>query len=212
MDKTDALLIDILKQNQTLVEQYINKNSRANIDSEQDFNKKTKDNISNRDESYTDLLEHFVKITRCRNIIKEIHKWLYFWIIMSLTILFSYFVLKFLSIINIDDNNIYSVIKVVSSLISFSSVIIAVPLIITKYLFSSKEDKRIAKIILHTQEHDLNGKRLIQNLKDQEIKKDVTDELELEDQNNQMVELVNKTYEKAHDYIFNTSETKEQEP
>lgn len=211
MDKTDALLIDILKQNQTLVEQYINKNSRANIDSEQDFNKKTKDNISNRDESYTDLLEHFVKITRCRNIIKEIHKWLYFWIIMSLTILFSYFVLKFLSIINIDDNNIYSVIKVVSSLISFSSVIIAVPLIITKYLFSSKEDKRIAKIILHTQEHDLNGKRLIQNLKDQEIKKDVTDELELEDQNNQMVELVNKTYEKAHDYIFNTSETKEQD-
>lgn len=130
---------------------------------------------------------------------------------MSLTILFSYFVLKFLSIINIDDNNIYSVIKVVSSLISFSSVIIAVPLIITKYLFSSKEDKRIAKIILHTQEHDLNGKRLIQNLKDQEIKKDVTDELELEDQNNQMVELVNKTYEKAHDYIFNTSETKEQD-
>lgn len=211
MDKTDALLIDILKQNQTLVEQYINKNSRANIDSEQDFNKKTKDNISNRDESYTDLLEHFVKITRCRNIIKEIHKWLYFWIIMSLTILFSYFVLKFLSIINIDDNNIYSVIKVVSSLISFSSVIIAVPLIITKYLFSSKEYKRIAKIILHTQEHDLNGKRLIQNLKDQEIKKDVTDELELEDQNNQMVELVNKTYEKAHDYIFNTSETKEQD-
>lgn len=211
MDKTDALLIDILKQNQALVEQYINKNSRANIDSEQDFNKNTKDNISNRDKSYTNLLEHFVKITRWRNIIKEIHKWLYFWIIMLLTILFSYFVLKFLSIINIDDNNIYSVIKVVSSLISFSSVIIAVPLIITKYLFSNKEDKRIAKIILHTQEHDLNGKRLIQNLKDQEIKKDVTDELELENQNNQMMELVNKTYEKAHDYIFNPSETKEQD-
>ena len=39
MDKVDAALMDILKQNQKLVEQYINKNSRENIDYEQDFEK-----------------------------------------------------------------------------------------------------------------------------------------------------------------------------
>ena len=70
MDKVDAALMDILKQNQKLVEQYINKNSRENIDYEQDFEKISKKNISNRDNSYTDLLEHFFLITRWRNILK----------------------------------------------------------------------------------------------------------------------------------------------
>jgi hypothetical protein len=39
------------------------------------------------------------------------------------------------------------------------SVIIAIPISITKYLFSAKEDKNTTDIILHTQEHDTTGRQ-----------------------------------------------------
>lgn len=63
--------------------------------------------------------------------------------------------------IDIENDNIYILLEIISCLISFSSVLIAIPLIITKYLFNNKEDKRISGIILHTQEHDINGKKIM---------------------------------------------------
>lgn len=214
MDKVDAALMDILKQNQKLVEQYINKNSRENIDYEQDFEKISKKNISNRDNSYTDLLEHFVLITRWRNILKEIHKWIYFWIIMALTVLFGISIFKFLSHASVE-NDLYDLIAVISSLISFSSVIISIPLIITKYLFSSKEDKRIASIISHTQKHDLNGKKMIRHLVDKELSGKSKETIEHPNEYDEMMELVDKTFKKANDFIYNStteeSETQEQD-
>lgn len=37
--------------------------------------------------------------------------------------------------------------------------IIAIPIAITKYLFSTKEDENITNIILHTQRHDSSGRQ-----------------------------------------------------
>lgn len=209
MDKTDTILMDILKQNQTLVEQYINKNSRKNIDYEGNFETISKKNISNRDDSYTALLEHFVSITKRRNFLKELHKWIYFWIIMILTILFSITIFIFLNKISRNDNNLYNLIAIVSSLISFSSVIISIPLIITKYLFSSKEDKRIASIILHTQKHDLNGKKIIRHLVDEEMAKKMKDISESQNNDVVMMDLVNKTIEMANESLL-VDENKQQ--
>ena len=44
------------------------------------------------------------------------------------------------------------------------------PLIITKYLFNSDEEKYIADIISHTQEHDMSSKELLENTKNKKNK------------------------------------------
>lgn len=164
-EKKDILAaMDDMKRNQSLVEKYINANSREDIDYDANFDNISKKNISDRDDAYTKLLEHFVNVTKCRNIIKEIHKWIYFWIIMILTLIFGISICSML--IKFDLSNTSSVnnlIAFIASVVSFASVIISIPLIITKYLFSSKEDKRIAAIILHTQRHDLDNKRILEN-------------------------------------------------
>ncbi len=210
MDKNDELLMTILKQNQSLVEQYINKNKRKNVNDDDNFEKISKKNISDRDDSYTELLKHFVNITRIRNKVKEIHKWIYFWIIMLLTILFGISIFILLSRISLSDENYISgLIVIISSLVSFTSVIISIPLIITKYLFSSKEDKRIADIILHTQKHDLNGKKIIRHLVGQELDKLKSTPTNSID--NELIELVNNTVRNATDALFTTSEENQEE-
>lgn len=156
-------ILSAMKRNQSLVEKYINANSIEDIDYDAKFNSISKKNISDRDDAYTKLLKHYVNVTKCRNIIKEIHKWLYFWIIMALTSAFGisicYLLFKF-DVSNADD--IDNMVVIITAVISFVSVIISIPLIITKYLFSSKEDKRIADIILHTQRHDLDNKKILE--------------------------------------------------
>ena len=63
-------------------------------------------------------------------------------------------------------------------MVGFVSAIITIPTTITKYLFSTTEDENITEIILHTQEHDVNGrkwamdfKKIIENI-DDKVKKD----------------------------------------
>ena len=159
--KNDDILRE-LKETQLAVERFINSNSIDDIDYDANFNSISKKNISDRDDSYTKLLKHFVNITKGRNIVKEIHKWIYFWIIMSMVVIFGKsicsMIMKF-DISNVDDFN--NVAVIITAVVSFASVIISIPLIITKYLFSSKEDKRIADIILHTQQHDLDNKKIL---------------------------------------------------
>ena len=58
-------------------------------------------------------------------------------------------------------------------MVGFVSAIITIPTTITKYLFSTSEDENITQIILHTQEHDVSGrkwamdfKKIIENMDD----------------------------------------------
>ena len=164
-EKKDILAaMDDMKRNQSLVERYINANSREDIDYDANFDNISKKNISDRDDAYTQLLEHFVNVTKWRNIIKEFHKWVYFWVIMILTFFFGISICSMLIKFDLSNtNSVNNLIAVITSVISFASVIISIPLIITKYLFSSKEDKRIASIILHTQRHDLDNKKILEN-------------------------------------------------
>lgn len=53
---------------------------------------------------------------------------------------------------NIDISKLY--VSLISSSVSLISIIISIPIIITKYLFNSKEDDNITTIISKTQEHD----------------------------------------------------------
>lgn len=156
-------VLSALKESQKMVEKFISSNSRENIDYDINFNSISKKNISDRDNAYTKLLNHFVNVTEHRNIIKEIHKWIYFWIIMILILTFGItvcFKIKEFDMSNA--NSIGNLAALITSIVSFASVLISIPLIITKYLFSSKEDKRIASIILHTQQHDLDNKKILE--------------------------------------------------
>ena len=93
---------------------------------------------------------------------------------MLLMVMFGIVVIRIMNKIDLTgDQWVAGITVVISCLVSFASVIISIPLIITKYLFSTKEDNNIAKIILHTQKHDLSGKRIIETKKENEhIKED----------------------------------------
>lgn len=118
--------------------------------------------IMQRDIQYTKLLKHFVKISKTRNIIRECAKW-----ITSICILIASGVLLYVfwmiidRIINLKDIEqiLDSIPLLITSIVSFVFVVIAVPLTMLKYLFSNKEDKNITEIILHTQEHDTSGRQ-----------------------------------------------------
>lgn len=200
MDNIDKTMLNFYEQYQKIVEQHINKNDIDNIDYEHDFDKISKKNISYRDNSYTELLRHFVHITKVRNKVKEIHKWVYFWIIMLLIILFGFSICSFLARADIKYNNDLNVLlEIITCLISFASVIISIPLIITKYLFSSKEDKRISNIILHTQEHDLSNKKMIKNLVNEKMEGKMQEISSNNSYKDEIAELVNQIYEEAED-------------
>lgn len=147
------------------------------------FRRNTKKQITNRDKEYTDLLSHFVTITRVRNILKEIFKWsFYIALIISVVVL----VCMTKSIFNkyVENANIQQMIEsiplLITSIVGFVSVIITIPVTITKYLFSTKEDEYITQIILHTQDHDTSGrewtskvKELANVIEDSKVKNDI---------------------------------------
>lgn len=141
-----------------------NNTETSNEQTEDDklFREKTTSEISERDKEYTYLLQHFVKITKIRNYLKEIFKWIFYLIIMIS--LFFFFIMlyklfnSFIKKANIEQL-INSIPLFITSIVSFISVIIAIPIAITKYLFSTKEDENITNIILHTQRHDSSGRQ-----------------------------------------------------
>lgn len=113
--------------------------------------------ITKRDSNYSLLLENFRKIMRARSIIKEIHKWLFFWIIVIVGVVLGIYLFNVVNMLiynikNIDISKLY--VSLISSSVSLISIIISIPIIITKYLFNSKEDDNITTIISKTQEHD----------------------------------------------------------
>lgn len=145
------MLIDIL-----------NNDNNDNTEDDKTFRKNTKQQITSRDEKYSELLTHFVKLTKIRNIIKEIFKWTFYLVVMSAIIVLILIVYnlfnKYISSANIEQI-LDSAPLLITAMVGFVSTIITIPVTITKYLFSTEEDKNITQIILHTQEHDTSGRR-----------------------------------------------------
>lgn len=180
-----------LKESQLEVEKYINKRKTEDIDYDENFTSISKKNISDRDDAYTDLLNHFVEITKKRNRIKEFHKWIYFWIVIILTFSFVVFIFSLMRKIDFSNNNYVNNLSIIiTAIISFCSVIISIPMIITKYLFTSKEDKRIARIILHTQQHDIDGKKILEGIKNIDEKLDRLDKADSNLEQTKLAEMV----------------------
>lgn len=135
-------------------------------DSEDDkrFRAKTSKEITARDEEYTKLLQHFVLLTRIRNYVKEFFKWTFY-----LTIIVCMFLVAKVTyqLFNkyITAGTLEQITEAIPLLLTamggFISIVIVIPTTITKYLFSTEEDKNITEIISHTQNHDLSGRQWV---------------------------------------------------
>lgn len=131
--------------------------------------------ITDRDTQYTELLIHFVQLTKVRHWIKEFFKWFFCFILclMLVSLLEKIHIMVTPFITNASKEELYNAIPLfISAIVSLASVLILIPLIITKYLFSTDEDNFITQIILHTQEHDMSGREWsAKNKKDSKIEK-----------------------------------------
>lgn len=147
---------------------FLNNRWKDKTEDDKTFRKNTTEQITNRDSKYTELLAHFVLITKIRNGLKEFFKWTFYLaiigsIIALATITYKIFN-KYLSYAEIEQI-IESLPLLITSMVGFVSVIITIPVTITKYLFSTKEDDNITEIILHTQEHDVSGRKWAMDFK-----------------------------------------------
>lgn len=137
------------------------------IQDDGDFDKEAQKQIIRRDEQYSDLLEHFVYITKERNYSKEKNKWIFFKIIMGLLIVLNITIVVTITVLLVRCNSnelVKSIPVFITAIAGFASSIIAIPLSITKYLFSTQEDEYITKIISHTQEHDSSGRKILKDI------------------------------------------------
>ncbi len=137
------------------------------------FRNNTKDEIEKRDGKYTELLNHFVTLTRIRNYCKELFKWSFLILVIILVFMLGRIVSKiFNKYMSLDeiDKIVDSIPLLITSLVGFVSTIIAIPITITKYLFSTKEDKNITNLILHTQVHDTGARDWLSTSKNEESK------------------------------------------
>lgn len=129
------------------------------------FRNKTTEEITRRDKFYSDILEHFVSVTKTRNYLKEFFKWLFLCVLIAAILQLTNGLVGLFQRY-ITDATISEITEAIplfiTSIVSFVSVVIAIPLTITKYLFSTTEDENITQIILHTQNHDISGRQWVQ--------------------------------------------------
>lgn len=144
------------------------KNAKDTTEDDHTFRKKTTEEISKRDAEYSKLLQHFVKMTKLRNGLREFFKWLFYLLVISSTAVLTIIVYKLFDRImsSADTEQILeSLPLLITAMVGFVSTIIAIPVTITKYLFNTDEDKNITQIILHTQEHDTSGRQWAMDFK-----------------------------------------------
>lgn len=148
-------------------------NAITNSNDDRIFRTNTKEQITLRDSKYTELLTHFINVTRTRNILKEIFKWMFLFSIIFSMVVLVHVVLKlfnkYFSVAEVEQI-IQSIPLLTTAMVGFVSTIITIPVTITKYLFNTEEDKNITSIIKHTQKHDVSGrawateyKKLVEN-------------------------------------------------
>ena len=113
--------------------------------------------IVSRDKKYSELLESYTRITKVRLVLKEIHKWLFFWIVIvacGVIASLAYRLITKVLIVEDVQSLIDAVPAVLTAFTAFVSTVIVVPTTITKFLFNTQEDDNITSLIQHTQQHD----------------------------------------------------------
>lgn len=143
---------------------------------DKDFDGSIGNQIVERDYKYTELLKSYTRVTRVRFFLKEIHKWVFFWLIIAACIFClssAYNVIK--QTLGADDLQfiVDAVPAILAAFTALISTVVVVPLTIAKFLFNEKEDDNITAVIQHTQEHDASGRNLLKKtISDRSTKKE----------------------------------------
>lgn len=120
--------------------------------------------IIERDRNYSKLLKSYLTISRVRNWLKEVHKWILFWGIVIACVWGFNLINRIITPI-LDSKDVAIVVEgvpvLVTALVAFISAVIGIPMAVVKFLFNTKEDDNITDIIKHTQEHDAAGRAWI---------------------------------------------------
>lgn len=143
--------------------------------------------INARDELYTSLLGDYRDITKKRNNLKEWHKWVFFWLIIS----GGFYIITCIGqimhrIIEIEEIDVLvSAIPVlITAFVALLSSIITIPLTVTRFLFNEKEDVNITQTIHKTQAHDETQIKRLLDLKKMKTKLDSIKANELKESSN----------------------------
>lgn len=118
--------------------------------------------MAERELQYTQLTHNYVVINYKRYKYKEIHKWAFFWtmiaILLFVTVVFGIIAIKVA--IAPTEEIVNRIPILLGAYTSFISTIIAIPLLIGKYLFNKTEEADMGKIIENMQNYDRKGQEL----------------------------------------------------
>lgn len=146
-------------QYEKIYKTYLKKFPWLQIYSDRDPGDKIGNELENREELYTHILKDYSKITKIRNILKEAHKWVFFWLIIAAGIIIMvllYSVIDRVLKLENSEQFLEAVPIIITVFVSLITVVIGIPTIIAKFLFNTKEDDNITQTVHHTQDHDYN--------------------------------------------------------
>ncbi len=121
--------------------------------------------LKSRDKQYSDLLQDFTTYAHERNIVKANQRKDFYDLVKTI-LCFSgiIFIILACRILLMTPKEISLLLPaIITGFISFFAEFISLLAIIAKYLFDSKEDDNITKIITHTQDFDNGGREYIKN-------------------------------------------------
>ena len=130
---------------------------RIFVGSDDDLEEVLRSQLGRRGVIYTELLKNYSKTTKWRNILKEFHKWAFFWLVMTAGGFVVYYISRIMNkvlVIESTEEFLNAIPVIITAFVSLLSTVIGVPLTITKFLFNTKEDDNITGTIHHTQDHD----------------------------------------------------------
>ena len=128
--------------------------------SDRDSGRSIANEIVSRDKKYSELLDSYTTVTKVRFALKEIHKWIFFWLVISACICIATLAYRLIvKVLNAEELQlvIEAVPAILTAFTAFVSTVIVVPMTITKFLFNTQEDDNITSLIQHTQQHDTAG-------------------------------------------------------
>jgi hypothetical protein len=143
-----------------IIEEYEAAHEVNNLDTDEYF-KSTIEYLKLRDEEYYTLLKDYVVTARTRNSIKDTQKKNFYDLIKN--ILYASICIFFLFCIRLLFSPTKDIVElfpiIIAGAVAFFAEFISLPTIIARYLFNNSEDDNITKIINHTQDFDISGRR-----------------------------------------------------
>ncbi|MGN1153686.1 MAG: hypothetical protein ACI4S3_06625 [Candidatus Gastranaerophilaceae bacterium] len=131
---------------------------KTDIVNDDNFNKNLENNIKSNNEKYNEILNTYSKNLAITLKNKRIHKNIMFGVVTVLIVAIPiFFIIACYCIIINGNNNISEIIiKILPEFISFLTIFIVLPKIISKYLFNTKEERYMVEIIKNMQNHDIS--------------------------------------------------------